>query len=126
MTDEYNTVLFSWYFKSFELLRWYLVKHPSGVDLEKLDLEEVNQEMAADEAAQSSTTEIDAPETAPENAPASDAPTGDDVAIDARTRHLWRISLFFFFFFGCPFCFGFFVNLISKQFPFNLSREQYN
>ena len=44
--------------------------------------------MAADEAAQSSTTEIDAPETAPENAPASDAPTGDDVAIDARTRHL--------------------------------------
>ena len=32
-TDEYNTVLFSWYFKGFELLRRYLVKHPSGVDL---------------------------------------------------------------------------------------------
>ena len=32
-TDEYNTVLFNWYFKGFELLRRYLVKHPSGVDL---------------------------------------------------------------------------------------------
>ena len=81
-TDEYNTDLFSWYFKGFELLRRYLVKHPSRVDLEKLDLEEVDQEMAADEAAQSSTTETDAPETTPENALASDAPTGDDVATD--------------------------------------------
>ena len=79
MTDEYNTVLFSWYFKGFELLRRYLVKHPFGVDLEKLDLEVVDQEMAADKAAQSSATETDAPE----NAPASDAPTGDDVAADA-------------------------------------------
>ena len=41
-TDEYNTVLFSWYFKGFELLKRYLVKHPSGVDLGKLDLEEVD------------------------------------------------------------------------------------
>ena len=32
-TDEYNTVLFSWYFKGFELLRRYLVNHPTGVDL---------------------------------------------------------------------------------------------
>ena len=32
-TDEYNTILFSWYFKGFELLRRYLVKHPIGVDL---------------------------------------------------------------------------------------------
>ena len=30
--DEYNTVLFSWYFKGFELLRRYLVKHPARVD----------------------------------------------------------------------------------------------
>ena len=37
--------------------------------------------MAADEAAQSSAIETDAPE----NAPASDASTGDVVAIDART-----------------------------------------
>ena len=50
-TEEYNTVLFSWYFKRFELLRRYFIKHYFGVDLEKLDLEEVDKEMAADEAA---------------------------------------------------------------------------
>ena len=50
-TEEYNIVLFSWYFKGFELLRRYFIKHPSGVDLEKLDLEEVDKEMATDEAA---------------------------------------------------------------------------
>ena len=50
-TEEYNTVLFSWYFKRFELLRRYFMKHHFGVDLEKLDLEEVDKEMAADEAA---------------------------------------------------------------------------
>ena len=36
------------------------------MDLEKLDLEEVDKEMAADKAAQSSVTETDAPENAPE------------------------------------------------------------
>ena len=65
-TEEYNTVLFSWYFKGFELLRRYFIKHPSGVELEKLDLEEVDKEMAADEAAQSSAVETDAPKNAPE------------------------------------------------------------
>ena len=50
-TEEYNTVLFSWYFKGFKLLRKYFMKHHFGVDLEKLDLEEVDKEMAADEAA---------------------------------------------------------------------------
>ena len=64
-------MLFSWYFKDFELLKQYLVKHPSGVDMAKLDLEEVNQEMAADKA-NHSATETDAPETTP----ASDAPEG--------------------------------------------------
>ena len=49
-TDEYNTMLFSWYFKGFELLRRYLVKHPTRVDLENLDLEEVDKEMAIDKA----------------------------------------------------------------------------
>ena len=78
-TDEYNTVLFSWYFKGFELLRRYLVKHPTGVDLENLDLEEVDKEMAIDEAAQSSAPEGDAPE----NVPIDDAPTGDDATADA-------------------------------------------
>ena len=64
-TEEYNTILFSWYFMGFELLRRYFIRHPSGVDLEKLDLEEVDKEMVADEAAQSSATETDAPENAP-------------------------------------------------------------
>ena len=54
-TDEYNSVLFSWYFKGFELLRRYLVKHPSSMDMAKLDLEKVDQEMAADEANHSAT-----------------------------------------------------------------------
>ena len=65
-TDEYNTVLFSWYFKGFKLLRRYFIKHPSGVDIEKLDLEEVDKEMAVDEVAQSSIAETDAPENTPE------------------------------------------------------------
>ena len=86
-TDEYNSVLFSWYFKGFELLRRYLVKHPSGVDMAKLDLEEVDQEMAADEA-NHSATETDAPETAPTNeapegVPADDARTEENAVGDA-------------------------------------------
>ena len=28
-TEEYNSVLFSWYFKGFELLRRYFIKDPS-------------------------------------------------------------------------------------------------
>ena len=39
MTKEYNTILFSRYFKGFELLRQYLAKHPIGMDLKNLDLE---------------------------------------------------------------------------------------
>ena len=62
-TEEYNTVLFSWYFKGFELLRRYFIKQPFEVNLERLDLEEVDKEMAVDEAAQSSIVETDAPET---------------------------------------------------------------
>ena len=33
-TEEYNTVLFNWYFEGFKLLRRYFIKHSSGVDLE--------------------------------------------------------------------------------------------
>ena len=40
--EEYSTVLFSWYFKGFEFLCRYLVKHPTGVDLSNLDLEMVD------------------------------------------------------------------------------------
>ena len=73
-TDKYNIVLFSWYFKGFELLRRYFVKHPTGVDLENLDLEEVDKEMAADEASQSLALEGDAFKS---------APTGGDVVANA-------------------------------------------
>ena len=73
-------MLFSWYFKGFELLRQYLVKHPSGVDMTKLDLEEVDQEMAADEA-NHSATETDAPKTVPTNEAPDDA-----LADNARTE----------------------------------------
>ena len=80
-------MLFSWYFKGFELLRRYLVKHPSSMDMAKLDLEEVDQEMAADEA-NHSATETDAPEItpasdAPEGVPADDACTEEDAVGDA-------------------------------------------
>ena len=54
-----------------ELLRRYFIKHISWVDLEKLDLEEVDKEMAADKAVQSSSTKTDAPENAPETGSAA-------------------------------------------------------
>ena len=44
-TDEYNTILFQWYFKGFELLRRYLIKLGPGTDLEELDFEAVDKEM---------------------------------------------------------------------------------
>ena len=52
ITDEYNTILFQWYFKGFELLRRYLIKHRPGTDLEDLDFEAANKEIEEDEAAQ--------------------------------------------------------------------------
>ena len=76
-TEEYNTVLFSWYFKGFELLRRYFIKHPFGVDLENLDLEEVDTEMAANKASNSTTPDGDAPESA------LPPPTGDDAVANA-------------------------------------------
>ena len=51
-TEEYNTILLQWYFKGFELLRRYLIKHGPGVNLEDLDFEAVDKEIAEDEAAQ--------------------------------------------------------------------------
>ena len=76
-TEEYNTVLFSWYFKGFELLRRYFIKHPFGVDLENLDLKEVDTEMAAIEASNSTTPDGDAPESA------LPPLTGDDTVANA-------------------------------------------
>ena len=102
-TDEYNTVLFSWYFKGFELLRRYLIKHPTGVDLQSLDLEVVDQEMAADEVAQSSA--LKDPVAEQTNAQdASAAVASDDAAADPWAWPLWRKKKFFFF------------NLILEQF----------
>ena len=51
-TEEYNTILFQWYFKGFELLRRYLMKHGPGIDLEDFDFEAVDKEIEADEAVQ--------------------------------------------------------------------------
>ena len=70
-------MLFSWYFKGFELLRRYLVKRHTGADLENLDLKDVDKEMAADEASQSAAPEGVVPKSAP--AP----PAADDVVVDA-------------------------------------------
>ena len=70
-------MLFSWYFKGFELLRRYFIKHPFGVDLENLDLEEVDKEMATDEASNSTALDGDAPESA------LPPPTGDDAVANA-------------------------------------------
>ena len=70
-------MLFNLYFKGFELLRRYLIKHPIGVDLENLDLKEVDKEMAANEVSQFIAPEGDALKIAP--AP----PANDDMANDA-------------------------------------------
>ena len=53
-TEEYNTILFQWYFKGFELLRRYMIKHGPGMDLENLDFEAIDKEIEEDEAAQAS------------------------------------------------------------------------
>ena len=45
-TDKYNTIMFQWYFKGFELLRRYLIKHGP-----RMDFKAVNKEIEADEAA---------------------------------------------------------------------------
>ena len=53
-TDEYNTILFQWYFKGFKILRRYLIKHDLGTNLEELDFEAIDKEIEEDEAAQAS------------------------------------------------------------------------
>ena len=52
-TDKYNsTILFGWYFKGFELLRRYLIKHGLGTNLEDLDFEAIDKEIEVDKLAQ--------------------------------------------------------------------------
>ena len=73
-TEEYNTILFQWYFKGFELLRRYLIKHGPGVNLEDLDFEAVDKEIEEDEAAQA---------VASVGVEPSQATLDDDVALPA-------------------------------------------
>ena len=54
--NEYNTILFQWYFKGFELWRKYLIKHGSGTDLDELDFEAIDKEMEEDEVALATQT----------------------------------------------------------------------
>ena len=68
-------MLFSWYYKGFELVCLYLVKHPLGMNLENLDMEVVDQEMTTDEASQP---------TSPKAAPGDTSmppPHGDDAVV---------------------------------------------
>ena len=69
-------MLFSWYYKGFELLSWYMVKHPSGVNLEELDFKEVDKEMEVDKATQAAAT-------LEENTPKSNDPKPEDTPTDA-------------------------------------------
>ena len=72
LTEEYNTILFQWYFKGFELLRRYLVKHGPGVHLEDLDFEAMDREIEADEVAQAiATTGEVPPEADKDDAPSA-------------------------------------------------------
>lgn len=59
--DDYNIVLFNWYYKGFKLLRRYLDKHPIDVDLENLDFEAVDKEMAVDKATQAAQATVVTP-----------------------------------------------------------------
>ena len=70
-TEEYNTILFQWYFKGFELLRRYLIKHGPSVNLDDLDFEAVDKEIEEDEAAQAAASTGVEP---------SQAPQDDDIA----------------------------------------------
>lgn len=65
-TDEYKTILFQWYFKGFELLKRYLIKHSPGTDLEELDFEAVDREILADKTAQAAQSTVATDENPPE------------------------------------------------------------
>ena len=100
LTNEYNDILFGWFFKGFELLRRYLIKHGPGVDLGDLDFKAIDKEIEADEAAQAAQAA---------------AATGEDPPESEKDRntmlpHPDLIVFFFFSFFffscwKCPVCF---------------------
>ena len=62
--DEYNTILFGWYFKGFELLMRYLIRHGPGTDMEDLDFKAIDKEIKADKAAQATATTCENPSRA--------------------------------------------------------------
>lgn len=65
LNEEYNAILFNWYFKRFKLLRGYLVKHGPETDLEDLDFEVIDKGIEADEAAQATQAAASAGEDPP-------------------------------------------------------------
>ena len=95
-TNEYNTVLFSWYYKGFELLQRYLVNYPIGMDLESLDLEVVDKKMAANEATQSATIALE------ENASELTQAGGDKADAWIYPVQISKFFSLFFFFFWVP------------------------
>ena len=62
LTEEYNAILFGWYFKGFELQRRYLIKHGLETDLEDLDFEAIDKEIEADEEVQAAQAAASASE----------------------------------------------------------------
>ena len=97
LTDEYNDILFGWYFKGFELLRRYLIKHGPGMDLEDLDFRAIDKEIEADKAAQAAAaTSEDPPESEKDRNTMLPHP---DLIV------FFFFSFFFFFCWKCPVCF---------------------
>ena len=102
-TEEYNTILLQWYFKGFELLRRYLLKHGPGTNLEDLDFEAVDKEIEADEAAQAVQPSGEEPSVADK--------VGDKAPPSWLSYILEDIPLHFFFF-----ALFVFFGLLSVQF----------
>ena len=65
LTEEYNALLFGWYFRGFELLKRYLIKHGPEMDLEDLDFKAIDKEMEVDEVAQAAHAIASADEDPP-------------------------------------------------------------
>ena len=107
-TEEYNTILFQWYFKGFELLRRYMIKHGPGVDLENLDFEAVDKEMEEDEVAQASVQTVASTGVEPSQANKDDS--GAPQAWNSQSFVLFLfLFLFFFSFLDASFVFGAFL-----------------
>ena len=89
LTNEYNDILFGWYFKGFELLRRYLIKHDPRMDLEDLDFKVIDKEIEANEAAQAAQA----------TAATSEDPPQSKKDRNTMLPHPNFIVFFFFFFF---------------------------